>query len=68
MRMSSSLPSVIGGSITFMTSMRLAVKFSSDSLHGVSHVVLDEVHLRDGGTDLVMVTSHPLISVFSSLS
>lgn len=65
-KMSSKLPSVMGGSITFMTGMKLAMKFSESPLHGISHVVLDEVHIRDVGTDLVMVKqfyfSHSYVS------
>ncbi|XP_034239415.1 ATP-dependent RNA helicase DHX30-like [Thrips palmi] len=54
-RMERKGPSVLGGSIVFMTGQKLALKFSSNQLlRGVSHVVLDEVHLRDVGTDLVM--------------
>lgn len=54
-KMATVLPSVVGGSITFMTGLKLALKFGTNSsLEGVSHVILDEVHMRDIGTDLLM--------------
>lgn len=54
-KMATILPSVVGGTITFLTGMKFAHKFTDNPmLQGISHVVLDEVHLRDIGTDLVM--------------
>lgn len=42
-----------------MTGQKLARKFTGNSaLRGVSHIILDEVHLRDIGTDLVMVSQN----------
>lgn len=57
MKMQSVLPKVPGGSIVFLTGMKLALKFiGNPSLNGISHVILDEAHMRDIGTDLVMVS------------
>ena len=64
MKMHSVLPKVPGGSIVFLTGMKLAQKFfENPSLSGVSHVILDEAHMRDIGTDLLMV-SHERIFTY----
>lgn len=55
-------PRSIGGSIEFVTTGILLRRLINDpQLHGVSHVVIDEVHERDIDTDFLLVLLRDLL-------